>query len=226
MTTPVTNSHFRDRVFQLVSDHLATLEKHGQRGTSILTASQADPILPPLTPDDTALYPSAAVNTYTGYISPWIDLTSANPVIATISRQVLNLEVNYANFCGVRSLIIPGPSRDASMTCGHQGLAQYSRAVSEALTIGSRLNFLVHMSMYREPNVGRQIQTLSSLQPQADTEPKSEEIDIFTTWDSWHHIRTVCEYNMRLSLGKSTGYKAMTGQTNSDHSVKDSKGHA
>lgn len=198
----MTNSHFRSRVFKLVSDHLAALEKDGQQGTSILTSSHADPILPPLTPDDTSLYPSAAVNTYTAYISPWIDLSSANPIIANISRQVLNLEVNYANFCGVRSIVIAGPEQDASNKGGNLGLAQYSRAVLEALTIGSRLNFLLHMPMYREPNIGDHVKTLSSLQPAPESASASDEIDIFTSWDSWNHIRTVCSYNMRLSLGK------------------------
>lgn len=197
----MTNTHFRSRVFKLVSSHRAALEKDGRRGTSILTASQADPILPPLTPEDTSLYPSPAVNTYTAYISPWIDLSSTDPVIANISRQVLNIEVDYANFCGVRSIIIPGPAQDVSQTGGHQGLAQYSRAVQEALTIGSRLNFLIHIPMYREPNAGAHVETLSALQAESSSGPTDPEIDIFTAWDSWHHIRTVCGYNTRLSVG-------------------------
>lgn len=187
-----------------MSDHLASLGKDGHQGTSILTAPQADPILPPLTPDDTSLYPSPAVNTYTAYISPWIDLSSSNPIIANISRQVLNLEINYANFSGVRTIIIPGPQQDVTKTGGHQGLAQYSRAIQEALTVGSRLNFMVHVPMYREPNAGVRIQTLSSILPQAASDSEPQDIDIFTTWDSWHHIRTVCGYNTRLSVGKLT----------------------
>lgn len=150
------------------------------------------------------MFPSAAVNTYTACISPWIDLCSTNPVIANISRQVLNLEVNYASFCGIRTVIIPGPERDASPNGGNLGLAQYSRAVQEALTIGSTLTFLVHMPMYREPSVAGQIETLSSLQPEKSTESPAGEIDIFTSWDSWHHIRSVCKYNMRLLVGTNT----------------------
>ncbi|KAG6274386.1 hypothetical protein E4U49_003764 [Claviceps purpurea] len=208
-TTPVTNRHFKSRVFKLVSDHLSLLDQATEAPTSTLTASRADPIIPPLTPDDTGLFPSPAVNTYTAYISPWIDLCSTNPLIASISRQVLNLEVNYANFCGVRSIVIAGPSRDASPNGGNQALAQYSRAVQEALTIGSSLTFLIHMPMYREPVDEQAVETLASLELQlnkgkgherAATANGSEEIDLFAAWASWHHVRSICNYNLRLHV--------------------------
>lgn len=202
MTTPITNDHFRDRVFDLISQHLDILKKAGEKGTTIATASRSDPIIPPLTPKDTSLFPSAAVNTYTACISPWLDLGSTNPLIANISRQVLNIEVNYANFCGVRSIIIPGPGADASKNGGNHGLAQYSRAVEEALTVGSRLTFLVHMPMYREPALENQVRTLAALAPEFAPTSDKKEIDLFSAWDSWHHLRTVCNYNMRLYVGK------------------------
>lgn len=166
-----------------------------------MTGSRADPIIPPLTPDDTGLFPSPTVNTYTAYISPWIDLCSNNPLIASISRQVLNLEINYANFCGVRSIIIAGPSRDASQNGGNQALAQYSRAVQEALTIGSALTILVHMPMYQEPTTGQETETLSSLEEKTPASPGSKEIDLFAAWASWHHVRSICNYNLRLFVG-------------------------
>ncbi|KAM4059170.1 PRMT5 TIM barrel domain-containing protein [Hirsutella rhossiliensis] len=198
VTTPVTNNRFKSRVFKLVSDYLASLEKDGEAGTSTATSSRAEPILPPLTPEDTGLFPSSAVNTYTAYLSPWIDLCSLDPIIASISRQVLNLEINYANFCGVRSVVIAGPSCDASKDDGNQGLMQYARAVQEALAIGNCLTFLIHLPMYREPVADGQSETLSSIKPQASQETEAKEIDLFGCWDSWHHIRTVCKYNPRL----------------------------
>lgn len=203
VTSPITNEHFRQRVFKLVEEHLEALKnssKDGQAGMT--TTTGADPILPPLTPDDTSLYPSPAVNTYAGYISPWIDLCSPNRIVASISRQVLNMEINYANFCGIRSLVIQGPSRDASQSGGNQGIAQYSRAIHEALTVGMRLNFLIHMPMYREPGVVPPVKTLSSLDPNSAPEETSSEVDLFSSWESWDHIRSVCNYEMRLYLGE------------------------
>lgn len=157
--------------------------------------------MPPLTPKDTALFPSATVNTYTAWVSPWIDLGSSNPIISSISRQVLNLEVNYANFCGVRSIVIPGPRQDASSDGGNLSLAQYARAVEEALTIGNRLTFLVHIPMYREPGMNDQAKNISSLDTKESARTEEKEINLFTAWDSWHHVRTVCDYNVRLFVG-------------------------
>lgn len=197
-TTPITNTHFRDRVFALVSEHLSTLSDNGEKPTTTMTGSRAEPILPPLTPKDTGLFPCAAVNTYTAVISPWIDLGSSNPIISSISRQVLNVEINYANFCGVRSIVIPGPRQDASSDGGNQSLAQYSRAVEEALTIGNRLTFLIHMPMYREPVQEPKEISISSLDTKTPNKAEGKEVDLLASWDSWHHIRSVCNYNTRL----------------------------
>lgn len=202
MTAPITNNHFRSRVFDLVEKHLATLKQAGDDNVNVTTPAVADPILPPLTPDDTSLFPSPAVNTYTGVISPWIDLCSPNRIVSSISRQVLNLEINYANFCGIKTLVIEGPAHDASKARGNQGLAQFSRAVQEALKVGSRLSFMVHMPMYREPGIPAQTQLLSALDTATTVEEPPKEVDLFTAWDSWSHIRSVCEYDMRLFVGK------------------------
>lgn len=203
-TTPITNSNFKSRVFKIVSDHLATLRANGEKGTSIATASRADPILLPLTPEDTSMFPSQAVNTYIAYTSPWIDLCSNDPVVANISRQVLNLEVNYASWCGVKSIIITGPGRDASKDGGSQGLAQYSRAIQEVLTIAPSVSVLIHIPMYREPLAGAQDETLSSLNEQQVSKAVDGDVDIFTSWDSWNQIRSVCKYNPRLLVGMQT----------------------
>lgn len=157
--------------------------------------------MPPLTPKDTSLFPSHAVTTYIAYASPWIDLASIDPVIASVSRQVLNLEIAYANFCGVRSIVVPGLRRDASKNGGNQGVSQYARAVQEAMTIASRLNFIIHMPMYREPGLEENVELLSTLssEPHGDD---NKNIDIYSAWDSWHSVRSICEYNMRLFVGK------------------------
>ncbi|KAK1849221.1 protein methyltransferase [Colletotrichum chrysophilum] len=189
VTTPITNKHFHARVKDLVSAHLAKAKQGA--------ASLADAVVPPLTPKDTSLFPSHAVTTYIAYASPWIDLASIDPVIASVSRQVLNLEIAYANFCGVRSIIIPGLRRDASKNGGNQGVSQYARAVQEAMTIASRLNFIIHMPMYREPGLEETVELLSTLssEPHGDD---NKNIDIYSAWDSWHSVRSICEYNMRL----------------------------
>ncbi|KAF6845014.1 protein methyltransferase [Colletotrichum musicola] len=190
VTAPITNEYFHSRVKELVSGHLEQLE-HGDNTIS------SEVIVPPLTPKDTGLFPSQSVSTYVAYVSPWIDLASIDPVVASVSRQTLNLEVAYANFCGVRSIIVPGLRRDASRNGGSQGVSQYGRALQEAMDIAPRVNFIVHMPMYREPGLEEEVELLSALsrRPQGEA---SNDIDIYSAWDSWHSIRTICQYSVRL----------------------------
>ncbi|EEY15440.1 arginine N-methyltransferase skb1 [Verticillium alfalfae VaMs.102] len=144
VTSPVTNKNFHSRVVELAKAHLALVKEAGPHAQSL-----ADPIIPPLTPMDTALFPSPVVNTYIAYTSPWIDLASTNPVIANISRQVLNLEV-------------------ATQLLWRQ----------------------------KEPGLEEKIDTLSVLL--GEEKKAAQAIDVYSTWDSWHVIRTICEYSLRL----------------------------
>lgn len=199
MTTPVTNEHFRKRVTELASKSIDELEK------SELSSCHPDPIVPPLTTEDTSLFPGATTGGLVAYSSAWIDLCSANPAVSSISRQVLNLEVAYANFCGVRTIIIPGPRQDSAKAGSSQGVAQYARAIQETLVIGTRLNFVIHLPMYREPDLEEPTTTISAELLKNGSTPavsKGEDIDIFSAWDSWHVIRSTCEYDARLYVGR------------------------
>lgn len=183
-----------------MSEHLATLKANKEEATTILTSSRPDPIIPSITPADTALFPSSAVTTYIGYTSPWIDLTSDDPVVSSISRQILNLEINYASFCGVRTLVIAGPQKDSIGKSGSKGLAQYARAIEEALNVGKNLGFVIQMPMYREA-ADKPVETLSSLVTSAAMPTAPSAADAFTAWDSWNQVRSICKYSLRLFVG-------------------------
>ena len=167
----------------------------------MLNASLPNPVVPALTNKDTSLLPSGYVGSLVAYASPWIDLGSSDPAIASISRQALNLEVAYANFCGARSIIITGPRRD-----GHsREIARVSRAIQETLLVATRANIIVHMPMYREPGLEEQAKPLSSVfhkQPDENNPSSETEIELFSAWDTWHSIRSVCNYSVRLFVGK------------------------
>lgn len=195
VTTPVTNEKFRKRVSELAAKSCAEFQN------SEIQSCHPDPIVPPLTTEDTSLFPSPATSGLIAYSSPWIDLCSDNPAISSISRQVLNLEVAYANFCGVRTIIFPGPRQDAIKARGSRGVAQYARAVQEAMVVGTRMNFVIHLPMYREPGLEEATSTLSSeleTSKDAATSDAEGDIDIFSSWDSWHVIRSTCNYDTRL----------------------------
>ncbi|KAJ8119283.1 hypothetical protein ONZ43_g3736 [Nemania bipapillata] len=192
VTTPITNAHFHERIVKLVEESLSQVNGEKKAGSRI------DPIVTSLTPDDTNLFPEAHTSGFIGYASPWIDLCSPNNVIASISRQVLNLEVDYANFCGVRSIIVPGPRRDSAQAGSGQGIAQYARAIQEALLVGTRISIIIHIPIYREPGLEEKVTQLSVSNGEEDASRSTKDIDIFTSWDSWHVIRTVCNYDARL----------------------------
>ncbi|KAI1492428.1 PRMT5 arginine-N-methyltransferase-domain-containing protein [Biscogniauxia mediterranea] len=192
VTTPITNDHFHERILSLLHTSLSSLG--GQQNDG----SRPDPIVPPLTTDDTTLFPGTYTGGLVAYSSPWIDLCSPNHIISSISRQVLNLEVAYANFCGVRSIIIPGPRQDAVDVGSSQGIAQYARAIQEALLIGTRVTFIIHLPMYREPGLEERAPILSLPSETKNEQQEQKEIDLFSSWDSWHVIRTACEYDTRL----------------------------
>ncbi|OTB04053.1 hypothetical protein M426DRAFT_59235 [Hypoxylon sp. CI-4A] len=195
VTTPITNERFHERVVELLETTLSDIQKSEKPG------SIPDPVVPPLTIEDTTLFPGTLTSGQIAYASSWIDLTSSNHVISSISRQVLNLEASYANFCGVRSLVIPGPRQDSSKTGNSQGIAQYARAIQEALTIGSRLNISIQIPMYREPGLEEKSSVLSlSGKGEIEAPSDGEEIDLFSSWDSWHTIRSICEYDARLHI--------------------------
>lgn len=212
---------------KLVNESLAQAKNQQNAGSRI------DPIVTSLTPEDTTLFPEVYTSGYVGYASPWIDLCSPNHIVASISRQVLNLEVDYANFCGVRSIIVPGPRQDSVPVGNGQGIAQYARAIQEALLIGTRVNLIVHLPMYREPGLEEKVAQLSISDETQDKAQASKEIDIFTAWDSWHVIRTACDYDAKLFVGKcavlslslsSLLHFARTGVTNPPKSLESTSG--
>lgn len=205
-TAPITNAHFHQRVKELYQTHVSEL------GTGLLSEKERanpslpDPIVPTLTDKDTSLGPSPYVGNVLAYSSPWIDLGSSNPIIASISRQVLNLEVAFANWCGVRSIVIPGPRQDED----GRAVALYARAIQEAFNVATRVNIIIHMPMYREPGLEEKTQLLTAellgSQNAGREAAQSEEIDLFGAWDTWHTIRSVCNYATRLYVGKFTPF--------------------
>jgi protein arginine N-methyltransferase 5 len=200
LTTPITTPYFHSRVLALLSSHLSELD---QLESSTRNAPPA-PIIPPLGPVDTPLTPCDTVSQLIGYTSSWIDLCSPDPLVANISRQVLNLEVAYASFCGIGNLIIPGPKLHRDQFSQSNGVAQYARTIQEVLSIGSFMNMSIHMAMDDRKDT-RPREEMGDLSPFSreeyfDDSAKESQVDLFASWDAWNLIRDVCKYNSRLSV--------------------------
>jgi len=205
LTSPITSPHFHSRVLTLISSYLSELSNFESSNDPATKSTPPAPIIPPLTPVDTPLTPGETVSQLIAYSSLWIDLCSHDPLISNISRQVLNIEIAYASFCGVGNIIIPGPRSYSSGSTDNDGLMQYARAIQEALTIGSYIQMAIHIPMYGNDEVK---DVTGDLRPYAKDHNSAakgkanKEVDLFETWDAWNLIRSVCKYNARLSVGK------------------------
>lgn len=199
LTSPITSPHFHARVLTLISAYVSELS-FAENTSSAPPA----PIIPPLDPVDTPLTPSDSLSQIIAYSSPWIDLCSPDPLISNISRQVLNIEIAYASFCGVGHIIIPGPRKYSSGSSDNNGLVQYARAIQEALTIGSYIQMAIQIPMYGNEEVKDMTGDLLPFAREEVSKSKAKkEVDLFETWDAWNFIRGVCKYNSRLSVGKN-----------------------
>lgn len=204
LTSPITSPHFHSRVLALISSHLSELSLLESAKISSTKNIPPVPIIPPLTPVDTPLTPGDTVSQLIAYTSPWIDLCSPDPLISNISRQVLNIEIAYASFCGVGNVIIPGPRTYSSCSLESDGLIQYARAIQEALAIAAYLHIAIHIPMHGHEEIKELTGDLVQFarDPLPTRAGANKEIDLFETWDAWNLIRSVCTYNSRLSVGK------------------------
>ena len=191
LTTPITTSHFRTRIQELISDHLS--ENH------------SFPAVPALTDLDTDLAPGEFTAHLLAFTSPWIDVCSPDPLMADISKQILFMEVAYAAFCGIEYVFIEGPVLHHQDVLT-QGITQYARAIRECLSIGSHLQISIVLPMCYDPAGDSKV--YDDLAPRDQylddaEEQRSEKIDYFGTWDAWNTTRSVCSYNSRLFVGKN-----------------------
>lgn len=191
LTAPLTTSHFRDRVFALFED----------------PESETAPNVTPLTKYDTDFGPGELTSQLLAVASPWIDLCSADPFVYNISRQVLQLEVAYAAFCGVAYIIVPGPNLHSGTISG-DGVAQYAYTMQEILEIGLYHHVLVRIPMSDSPDrVPQPKEKTLALYARSSSVKKANgddglKSDAFGTWDAWNIIRSICKYNNRLFVGK------------------------
>lgn len=189
LTSPITNDHFHTRVLSLLNSYTQSLTDASH--------PQPLPLIPALDHPDTPLGPSDTISQLVTYTSSWIDLSSSDPVIAHLSRQVFHLEIAYAAFCGATTVVIPGPR----LSHGQNGVSQFARAVKEALNIGSYVSLHVQLPM-DGTDTGAERDHLGDLArfEKNDTASSAAKTNVWSSWDAWNTIRTICKYNSRLSL--------------------------
>ncbi len=221
LTMRITNDSYHARVLSQLSLHLSSLEDPSTLSSYSLPGQAhvaPAPILAALNPADTGLLPSEAISQLLLVTSPWIDLASPDPLIADISRQVLNQEMAYAAFCGGTNIIVQGPpSRYAKLSVN--GLTRYARAIQEVLCLGPYLQMHIMLPMTGHPQTDT-IEDIGSLVTFARDQffedfdyERDIKTDAFESWDSWNVIRTVCRYSSRLSIGKNRNFPPVSASS-------------
>ncbi|KAJ4367606.1 hypothetical protein N0V83_007191 [Neocucurbitaria cava] len=191
LTSPITNDHFHTRVLSLLNSYTQSVSESSQK--------QPLPLIPALDHPDTPLGPSDTIGQLVTFTSSWIDLSSPDPVIAHLSRQVFHLEIAYAAFCGVTNVVVPGPR----LAHGQNGVSQYARAIKEALTTGSYLQLHVQVSMDGTKTAADDddLGHLSRfVRPEYETSSHGKVTNPWSSWDAWNTVRSICKYHNRLSV--------------------------
>jgi len=195
LTAPITTTHFQSRVLTTLQAYVDGLAN----ATSTATAVPM-PLVSPLTPQDTDLTPEGSNASFIAVTSSWIDLGSRDPLVAHVSRQVFNLEVAYAAFCGVSNILVYGP-----LSSG--GTVQHARAIQEALGLGPylQLHMLLPMIGELEQDVSAEGAHLAELARSQYGVPGDEdeegELDLYGAWEMWNTVQIMCKYTTRLSIG-------------------------
>lgn len=190
LSSPITNDHFHTRVLSLLRAHT--------QATSNAASPPPLPLIAALESLDTPLGPTDTISQLVTYSSAWIDLSSPDPVIAHLSRQVLHLEVAYASFCGAVNIVVPGPR----LSYGQKGVAQYARAVKEAMSTGAYVQFHILMPVDGTTTAVEDQDELGDLKRFARPEFTTQQptANAWGSWEAWNTIRSVCKYHSRLSL--------------------------
>lgn len=196
LTSPITNDHFHNRVLGILNSYTQSLAE---------SPAQPLPLIPALDNFDTPLGPTDIIGQLVTFASPWIDLSSPDPLIAHLSRQVFHLEIAFAAFCGVTNVVVPGPR----LAHGQAGVSQYARSIKEALVTGSYLQLHIQLPMdgkQPEPTEADVGDLARFARLEFEPSPEAKNIDSWSSWDAWNTIRSICNYHSRLSISKHSSF--------------------
>ncbi|TFK28088.1 shk1 kinase-binding protein 1 [Coprinopsis marcescibilis] len=147
-------------------------------------------------------------------VSEWLELDSPDDGIRTDAETALQQELSYASYLNIHTAILPPPrirNRDY--------VASYARAISSCLRSTSYITLSVRLPIY-DPSLfqrssalyptvhpGSPSQSLKSPPTPAlvvsdanQDRQQTSETSLNATWEMWDLIRSMCDYNPRLTL--------------------------
>lgn len=142
----------------------------------------------------------------TAVISPWLELDSPDEGIRLDSEIALRQEVAYASHIGVIRIILPPPSSEPAC---RPYLTDYARAIagclvsrgSEAPAAGLFMKLSIRLPISSPYNLAQTIlRNGSSSGSLGSVSPAQLRSDDDWSWQTWHVIENVCQYNSRISI--------------------------
>ncbi|KAH7930189.1 PRMT5-domain-containing protein [Leucogyrophana mollusca] len=154
-----------------------------------------------------------------GMISDWLQLDSTDDWVRHDSEIALRQELAYASYLNVLTVILPPPRNRVHV-------ASYARAINECLKSTPYIQFSIRLPIYdpavfqpKQSPARRSTDSFSSVasSPTPRSAPKlvipgssssartgrsakAPEGELNATWEMWDIIRTLCDYNTRLTL--------------------------
>lgn len=135
--------------------------------------------------------------TYIGLLSSWLELENSDFILRELAFQVLFNECKYANYIGIKKLIL-APPRDLV------NLQYYSQIVFRLLNTNifqpdidkSTTNSINNnITDNNNNNLNSSNNTILSI-----SLPLSEDSDPLATWELWNTIRKFCSYHPSLTI--------------------------
>ncbi|KAF5367430.1 hypothetical protein D9758_003674 [Tetrapyrgos nigripes] len=156
----------------------------------------------------------------TAIISGWLELDTDDDWIRLDAEIALHQELNYASYLNIQNAILPAPRNRQRAAC-------YARVVDACLQSLPFMNLSIRLPVYDSSLVhdplsassndaappmkrSASLHSVSSRPPtprlvvsqtiEANPVPKNLEQKIDAAWETWDLIRSLCDYNPRLSL--------------------------
>lgn len=180
VTAKITTRSFKHKILNLFTPNLDDQRSSSTGASAKLSApingSAAESVVvPPLEAEDILFFPGPHVSNTIALAAPWAELDARHDVLSQVSYQVLRRELQYAQFCGLPYVVIPGPKRRTN-------LSRYAQSVASLLREAPQLKLIIHTTFSEEFR--------NNLPP----------ADLLSTWEVWDTVRKMCDYPTNLSL--------------------------
>lgn len=127
----------------------------------------------------TDLHPCLDIHNIVGLVSSWLELDNDDLIINEFSSQVLINELSYGHHLGIDKYMLSPPKNI-------NNIQVYASNIAKILKLFPSIQISISLPMCQDYN-----------------ESNKEFFDLYSTWDTWNVIRTLCNYNenLHVSLG-------------------------